>query len=293
MQGDAQGTKLGSFTIFDLSGQKLGRSTVLHLPPSDFRYLHFRIAGPVSPGTITGLSTLRLPTRETTYQTVAQSARFEEETRRTIAEFTVPAYVPVDRVLFTLGPELQSFSRNVTVSVQTMSQPRNTDDAEPSQPRTFSGTLIRLHTIENGQKIDEEQLAIDTPFAAEPAATKWVVMVDNGDDTPLPLSSVQLAMLEHELCFEADGRNRYALFYGDPALQAPRYDYAALHTSVADATQAVAGQEKVNQGYQSRPDERPFTDRHPVLLWSALVGVILLLGTIALNSNRKVPGSPG
>ncbi len=293
MQGDAQGTKLGSFTIFDLSGQKLGRSTALHLPPSDFRYLHFRITGPVSPGTITGLSTLRLPIRETTYQTVARSARFQEENRRTIVNFTVPAHVPVDRILFTSGPELRSFSRDVMVSVQPTDPPRNTDDAEPSQPRTFSGTLIRLHTSENGQKIDEEQLAIDTPLAAEPAPTKWVVTVDNGDDMPLPLSSVQLAMLEHELCFEADGHSRYALFYGDPALQAPRYDYAALHTWVANAAQAATGQEKVNEGYQSRPDERPFTDRHPILLWSALVGVILLLGTIALKSSRQVPGSPG
>jgi hypothetical protein len=50
-QGSA-GTKLGAYTIFDLTGQKLGRSTVLHLPESDFRYLHFTIAGKVKPGDV-------------------------------------------------------------------------------------------------------------------------------------------------------------------------------------------------------------------------------------------------
>ena len=54
-------TKLGAYTIFDLTRQKLGRSTVLHLPESDFRYLHFRIAGPLAPESINGLSVMRLP----------------------------------------------------------------------------------------------------------------------------------------------------------------------------------------------------------------------------------------
>ncbi len=61
-------TKLGSFTIFDLTRQKLGRSTVLHLPESDFRYLHFQIVGPISPEEITGLSVERLPAHEPRYQ---------------------------------------------------------------------------------------------------------------------------------------------------------------------------------------------------------------------------------
>ena len=54
-------TKLGTYTIFDLTRQKLGRSTVLHLPESDFRYLHFRVVGPISPDNIAGLSVERLP----------------------------------------------------------------------------------------------------------------------------------------------------------------------------------------------------------------------------------------
>ncbi len=45
-------TRLGSYTIFDLTQQKLGRSTVLHLSESDFRFLHFRIAGPISPESV-------------------------------------------------------------------------------------------------------------------------------------------------------------------------------------------------------------------------------------------------
>ena len=65
-KGGGSRTKLGSFTIFDLTRQRLGRSTVLHLPESDFRYLHFQIAGPVAPENVTGLSVTRPRTLRST-----------------------------------------------------------------------------------------------------------------------------------------------------------------------------------------------------------------------------------
>jgi hypothetical protein len=42
-----------------------------------------------------------------------------------------------------------------------------------------------------------------------------------------------------------------------------------------------------NAAYESRPDERPFTEKHPALLWVALLLVIGLLGVIALGSVKK------
>ena len=67
-------TKLGSFTIFDLTRQKLGRSTILHLPVSDFRYLHFRIGGPLKPENVSGLSVGSAPASLPAYSVVAQTS---------------------------------------------------------------------------------------------------------------------------------------------------------------------------------------------------------------------------
>jgi hypothetical protein len=94
-------TGLGSYTIFDLTRQKLGRSTVLHLPESDFRYLRFRIAGLVSPESVSGLSVERLPATQPKYLTVAQSSQVTQKDHASLVEFTVPAHVPVDRIAFT------------------------------------------------------------------------------------------------------------------------------------------------------------------------------------------------
>jgi hypothetical protein len=130
-------------------------------------------------------------------------------------------------------------------------------------------------------------LTIDAPSADFDTPAKWTITIDNGDDAPLTVKSVRLQMLERDLCFEAAGSGNYTLYYGDGALAAPRYDYATLFAPQADAAKAQAGAELANAAYESRPDERPFTEKHPALLWTALVLVIGLLGAIALGSVKK------
>jgi hypothetical protein len=92
---------------------------------------------------------------------------------------------------------------------------------------------LRVHNVQNGKRIDEERLTIDAPGPDLATTAKWTITIDNGDDAPLTLKSVRLQMLERTLCFEAEGNTRYTLFYGDPALTAPHYDYATLFTSLA------------------------------------------------------------
>ena len=281
---DAHGTKLGSFTIFDLSGQKLGRSTVLHLPLSNFRFLHFEITGPLAPDQVTGISPVHLPTQQPAYLTVQSSTRVLQKDRHTVIEFDIPAHVPVDRILFTPEAQPADFSRSVAVSLAELHAQPAAEGDSPPQPVVSFGTLLRLHTVEEGKRIDEEQLAMDAPQEPGNVPSRWTVSIDNGDDAPLQLASIRLQMLERTLCFQADSGSRYTLFYGDPALHAPRYDYAMLHNTPSDAQQAEAGAEQINPEYRARPDERPYTEKHPALLWSALVGVVALLGSFALRS---------
>lgn len=290
-QTDSSRTTLGSYTIFDLSHQKLGRSTILHIPTSDFRYLHFQIAGPLSPESITGIAVDKLPASEARYETVAQSSSVTQKGHASVLEFTVPALVPVDRLAFTIGPEPRNFSRNVTIAVTAAEPPPATDAVEPPRPQTVTGNILRIHTLQNGHRIDEEDLDIDTPGTILDKPAKWTVSIDNGDDTPLAVQSVQLQMLQRTLCFEAAGSGQYTLFYGDPALTAARYDYATLFTQQTDAAQAMAGPEQRNSEYQPRPDQRPLTERYPGLLWGALVLVIATLAAIAFRSATRTSQS--
>lgn len=287
-QDERTQTHIGSYTIFDLRREKLGRSTVLHLPLSNFRFLHFRVEGPLAPDSVLGITVLRSAPGEPKYLTVAADSRFTQQGHDSVIEFNVPAHTPVDRVVFVPAPGAGEFSRDVQISVRQAKPPRAIDSEEPQAPAQAFGNLLRIHRFADGHPINEERLSVNAPFIAPSgAATRWTVTVKNGDDTPVPISSVRLEMMEREICFPSAAASGYTLYYGDSALAPPQYDYATLFTRQPSAALATTGPELPNPQYQPRPDSRPFTDRHPLLLWTALVLVILLLAAIALRSAKR------
>jgi Protein of unknown function (DUF3999) len=285
-QTESSRTRLGSYTIFDLTHQKLGRSTMLHLPVSDFRFLHFSIEGPLSPQSFTGVSIEKLRMVPPRYEMVATASGITQKGYSTVVEFSVPGHVPVDRVAFAIGPLPPNFSRDVSVKVAPSEDVRDQPERFPA-----SGNLLRIHRVTNGHHIDEERLAIDVQAVAADRASRWTATIDNGDDPPLNLESAQLQMLRRSLCFEAAGSGRYTLRYGDAALKPARYDYASLFSSQADAVTAVAMPEQRNPEYRPRPDQRPLTERHPGLLWAALLLVLALLAVLAFRSATARPAS--
>ena len=284
-QASAQ-TRLGSFTIFDLTRQRLGRSTVLHLPDSDFRFLHFSVVGPIAPENISGLSVERMPASEAQYQTVAETSQVTTKGRDTVIEFSVPSHTPVDRIVFVPAAVPTSFSRDVRISVSPISPQRSSDAVESPQRVAAYGNYLRVHRLQDGHRLDEERLSIPAPETEFDTPAKWAITIENRDDAPIQVSSMRLEMLERSLCFDASDAAGYTLYYGDSALAAPRYDYASLFVLQSNASKANVGPERANPDYQDRPDSRPFTERHPALLWAALAIVILLLGAVALRSAK-------
>jgi hypothetical protein len=281
-------TRIGTYTIFDFSNQRLGRSTVLHLPRSNFRYLHFEISGPIAPDRILGVAATSAPPSEPRYVTILNAGQFVRKGKASTAVFSLPANVPVERIAFAPGAQPVNFSREVEVQAAEIAGPES-DSASPREPSTVaSGDLLRIHYAREGHRIDEEHLALETPGAAFPAPTRWTITVQNGDDSPIPFSGVQVQMIERNVCFESAAGAPYALYYGDKALSTPRYDYAAWFAFQPTAVAATLGPEKINAAFEKRPDQRPFTERHPVLLWVALGIVVVLLGAIALRTARRI-----
>lgn len=281
-------TRIGSYTIFDFTSQRLGRSTILHLPKSDFRFLHFEVGGPIAPEHITGLVVAPRPQAEPRYITVADQLHFVQKGRDSVAEFVTPAQVPIDRILFVPANLPVNFSRSIEIKVSS-APPVAPNSAQSQQlPIEVFGELLRIHRAQEGYRIDEEQLATDIPQVPFTTPEHWTITVHNGDDAPIQLSNVVVQMLERDLCFEAAAAAQYTLYYGDKALPAPRYDYAAWFAPRATPPAAALGPEQSNASYQLRPDSRPFTERHPSLLWIALIVVVLLLGVIALRTAKRI-----
>jgi hypothetical protein len=115
------------------------------------------------------------------------------------------------------------------------------------------------------------------------------VAIENGNDTPLPLTAIRLEMRQRKICFDAPAAQPLTLFYGDPALTAPQYDYERLFSLSGVTRAAQLSPEQLNPAYRDRPDSRPLTDRHPHLLWIALLVVICILAIVAIRSSRTIP----
>jgi hypothetical protein len=92
-------------------------------------------------------------------------------------------------------------------------------------------------------------------------------------------------MRERQLCFLRKPNTSYTLRYGDPLLGAPRYDLSPIEAAAMSVSESTLGAERaLTPAPKSLP---PFTERHAVLLWIALILVVATLGFVALRSARS------
>jgi hypothetical protein len=138
----------------------------------------------------------------------------------------------------------------------------------------------------NGQKVDTEQTWLDLRGTSQGTLR---IIIHNGDDVPLKITSARLQQYERRIYFDCDSGARPRLYYGDEKLGPPVYDYAKLFQKDANAGQVQLGGEEPNAAYTGRPGDRPWSERHPAVLWLAIVSAVLILGGIALRSMKILP----
>jgi hypothetical protein len=288
----SDGTRLCEFTLFDLTTQHLSHSTTLPLQESSFPYLHVELdvspapgpVGPkVSPQMVRGASVPPSREAQTLFALAAVTKAVTQRGKQTVAHFRLPERVPVERVTFELAPEFKgNFSRDVVV----------TDHAQgmsPSAGETIYGTILRVRLNQAGREIRQQQLSVAATLGSNlQSAAEVEVVVNNGDDQPLPITAVRLEMRERKLCFDASSLDPITLFYGDAALAAPQYDYARTFAASAVVHSAQVGPEQQNPVYITRPDSRALTERHPELVWIIFLAVICALAVIAIRSTRHL-----
>ncbi len=300
-----ESTSLGSFTLFDLSSQHLSRNTTIPLQESNFPFLHVELStGPAS-GSHAGQESFRdssliraasvPPSREaqTLYTTIAQTSILTPRGKESVAVFELPKHVPVERILFELVPGHKgNFSREVRVKAQAngMAKEHSGDVEEPGAAEaldeSFVSTINRLRTVQAGHEIAEESLSVQAVLGSNMQRAAAVeVAIENGDDPPLPIEAVRLQMRQRKICFDAatEGR-KWQLYYGDDALDAPVYDYAKLFRPSERPIAATLEDERLNPEFRPSLEPRPFTDRHPELLW---IGVLLVVCVLALTAFRS------
>jgi hypothetical protein len=118
------------------------------------------------------------------------------------------------------------------------------------------------------------------------------VEVINGNDPPLMNVHFTVAAAPRTLVFKEVRGQSYRLLYGNEKATTPQYDlarYLDAGPSRLASRVRFLGPEEETTNYR---DPRPFTERHPEVLWSALAVAIFLIGLTAIKTLRA-PLHPG
>jgi hypothetical protein len=180
-------------------------------------------------------------------------------------------HAPINSLAFTT--DHQEFYRGVRISL-------STDGKEWSSGG--GGEIYRYKEDARNQE------SLRVPAYSYGGTRFWRVEILNGNDAPLSNVKLSASMIPRLILFRPAAGHSYRIAYGNEKAQPPRYDLErTLHISATEEAFAdTLGAEQENDGYQ---DPRPFSERHPAVLWGSLALAVILLGYTALRTMRTPP----
>ena len=268
--GGQPSTQLPPATLYDFTREELGSNYVLKLPASSFRYLHIRLSAGVSPQQVKAATVYNLQETKASWSSVGSCGTPVQMQRTTVINCEWPLKVPLDRVRFEVDPKQTNFRRAVTLT-------------ESADRYESSGEITRVRLNRAGTTVVSEEMDVRVTGQSSGRIT---ITVDNGDNPPLAIAAVQLLSVERRVYFDPQEKSQLRLYYGDPKLEAPVYDFAHFFHADPAAVRAELGPGTHNQAYTGRPDDRPWSERHKAVLWMAMLVAVAVLAALAIRGLR-------
>jgi hypothetical protein len=268
---DRSGPKLGNSTLYDFTKEGLGSNFVLRFPAASFPYLHVRLSPGIRPEDVKAAYLSSFSETKAAWSNAGQCTPTVGQARQSAYRCSLLAGMPVERVIFAVPAGTVNFNRTVVLSDQNGNEFQR-------------GAIGRVRMNRGGQQVISEDLTLDI----YPQTAKQInVVVENGDDPPLPIEKLQPLSVERRIYFDPKGKTSLQLYYGDPKLDAPSYDYTKFFQQAADVALAQIGPAQENAQFTGRPDERPWSERHTVVLWAAMLLAVVVLGGLALRGLQR------
>jgi hypothetical protein len=132
--------------------------------------------------------------------------------------------------------------------------------------------------------------ATDLLIAAK--ASELLLLINNGDNLPLNIKSVEAYQSDESLISYLDAKQSYRLLAGEQTAQAPEYDLQFFADSIhTNLMQISHGAVIKNTGYQTKPAKasRDYT----VFIWIAIIGAAALLLFLTLKMTKEVNKKSG
>jgi len=243
------------------------------------RYIRVRIFEAAEKFAVTGLTVLHEESHAAEIAEVPavfEIAKAEDETESAWTANLASSHIPISQLRFSTDSE--EFYRAVRISAS--------EDGKAWSDRG-TGTIFRYKL---GEK-NRESLAID--FYEWPANELLRVEVINGNDKALSNVKLSLSAVPRRLLFKRQAGQNYRLLYGNERAAAPRYDLGHFLEAGPIKRLYLASAVGLEEATTNYRDSRPFTERHPAVLWISLGAAILLIGLTALKTLRTPSGTSG
>lgn len=264
-------TDLGSSTLYDFSNEGLGSNFVVKFAQASFPYLHVRLAPGISPRQVRNAYVSNYSEIKSAWTQAGNCAQVAGGARQTAFSCSLFQGMPVERLAFEVPAGAVNFNRTVVVSGEKGNE-------------LARGSISRVRVSRAGQSVVSEELAVRLNYRH---GDQLQVIIENGDDAPLPVQQVRPLAVERRIYFDPKGKTELTLYYGDRKLSGPSYDYQKFFQPTADAARAQLNSEAANPEFSGRPDDRPWSERHNALLWTAMLMAVAFLGALALRGLRK------
>ena len=214
----------------------------------------------------------------------------EQEDRRTILEFDLGHRHMSLRELV-LAFEDDNFFRCVRVSgrqQETRIVKHPVEDAkafEREEPEPWtpirSGAVFRY----SGEDGDESSLALDLSGSAH---RHLRVEIANEDNPPLTFAGAKLSRYVCLVRFPVQTASQVQLYFGNARARSPKYDVAYYADRLASEGVAAAAHAEpaVNPRFGATPAPTPWSEKHRVILWLALLAGIAVLAALIVSQMR-------
>jgi len=257
-------TRLSTTTVFDLEGATRARSTTVVFPPTDFRFLELRASGVSRIVGATVFAEYERPRLVRRRHALLAGQKDRARTSVYTLDLGVRG-IPVTR-LEIRADRTPRYDRPVTVA--------------------GSNDRARFLTIGAGRMtkapgISSRTIDVDSQF-------RYLrVTIENGDDPALRFVMIETYGPSFAMMVERDHPTPLRLYYGDPDLAAPSYEFARLPAKrpeqILDPTRLAP--ERLNPDFDL--PGKSFGERNRWLIQVALVSAALMVAVAGFLALRR------
>lgn len=216
------------------------------------------------------------------YSIQVDSRREDEKLKSTVIEF-LSHREPL--TCLELATEDRNFSREVTLyALQDDSSLGN----QSSKEQYLTSSVITQLSLPSNTRSD---LTIKFPATR---SNRYRLVIENGDSPPLKEITMRAKGETYELLYLREANEKYSVTYGNPLLDAPKYDVLAIQTAVDLKVAPQLGSLEKSRAYKLTDPRSEFekTLENKWLIGILFAALILVLAATLYQASKRLSSIP-